>query len=252
MSGFLAAAGMAMLVAACVPGPATLIAASPPALTVSGSEHYAAIPDHGFVVPAVPVEKMAPEFLRQTVDYPTDLPAGTVIIDPSAKHLYLITGRNRAVRYGIAVGRAGFGWSGEAEIAGRTTWPMWTPPPEMILRRPELAKFRNGEPGGLENPLGARALYLQTNGIDYGYRIHGTPEWDSIGQNASSGCIRMLNQDVMELYDRIPDGTRVIVLTEAGEFPARLMLPPPAPRLTAKRPAPPPPDLLVEPAAGPV
>ena len=193
--------------------------------------HYAAVEDEGKTVPAIPVAEIPASFQRQVVDYPTDQPVGTVIIDPSTKHLYLVEGGNKALRYGIAVGRAGFGWSGEADIAGRTTWPKWIPPYEMIDRRPELEKFRDvGQPGGLTNPLGARALYLKTNGVDYGYRIHGTPEWESIGQNASSGCIRMLNQDVMDLYTRVPDGTHVIVLTEDGQFPTELHVPSPTPK----------------------
>lgn len=107
----------------------------------------------------------------------------------------------------------------------------------MIGRRPELEKFRDvGQPGGLTNPLGARALYLKTNGVDYGYRIHGTPEWDSIGHNASSGCIRMINQDVMDLYSRVPDGTHVVVLTEDGQFPSKLSVPPPAPKVRKPKP----------------
>ena len=209
---------------------------SPLALT-SSEMHYAAVPDRDFIVPKVPVEKIDSEMLRQEVAYPTTRPVGTIIIDPSTKHLYLITQKNRALRYGISVGKAGFGWSGEADITGRTHWPTWTPPPEMIVRRPELAKFKNGQPGGLENPLGARALYLKTNGVDYGYRIHGTPEWASIGHNASSGCIRMINQDVMDLYERVPDGTHVVVLTEVGGFPEKLSVPKPRPKV-AKKPKP--------------
>ncbi|MEO8243961.1 MAG: L,D-transpeptidase [bacterium] len=207
-----------------------------PAVFAGDQEHYAAVPDEGKTIPAVPVDKVPPEYQRQTVAYETDQPTGTIIIDPSTKHLYLITAPHQAVRYGIAVGRAGFGWSGEADIVGRTTWPKWIPPHEMIDRRPELEKFRDvGQPGGLTNPLGARALYLKTNGVDYGYRIHGTPEWESIGHNASSGCIRMINQDVMDLYNRVPDGTHVVVLTDSGAFPTKLTVPPPVP---AKKPKP--------------
>lgn len=191
---------------------------------------YAAKTDPQFTVPAIPVEKVPQEFQRQTVAYETDQPAGTIIINPSARHLYLITGKNKAVRYGIAVGRAGFQWSGEAVITDRKNWPSWTPPKEMIERKPELAKWEKGQPGGLENPLGARALYLTTNGIDYGYRIHGTPEWHSIGKNASSGCIRMINQDVMDLFDRVPNGTKVVVLNADGSMPKGLTLPPPQPK----------------------
>ncbi len=201
------------------------------------AEHYSALPDNGFTVPAVPVAEVAPGMLQQEVPYRTDQALGTIIIDPSTKHLYLITAKNRALRYGIAVGRAGFGWSGEADIAGRTTWPTWIPPHEMIARRPELERFRDvGQPGGVKNPLGARALYLKTNGVDYGYRIHGTPEWDSIGHNASSGCIRMINQDVMDLYNRVPDGTHVVVLTEDGQFPSKLTVPPPSPKAHKPKP----------------
>jgi lipoprotein-anchoring transpeptidase ErfK/SrfK len=202
------------------PGAQTVVAS-----TVS-AEHYNAVPDNGFTVPAVPVAEVPTEMLQQEVSYPTTQAVGTIIIDPSTKHLYLITGKNRALRYGIAVGRAGFGWSGEADIVGRTTWPKWIPPHEMIDRRPELERYRDvGQAGGVTNPLGARALYLKTNGVDYGYRIHGTPEWDSIGHNASSGCIRMINQDVMDLYNRVPDGTHVVVLTEDGQRPTALSVP---------------------------
>jgi lipoprotein-anchoring transpeptidase ErfK/SrfK len=188
--------------------------------------HYGPVVDNGLNVPAIPVEQVPPAYQRQIVNHETDQPPGTIIIDPSTKHLYLVAANNKAMRYGIAVGRAGFAWSGVADITSRTTWPKWTPPYEMIDRNPALEKFRDvGQPGGLTNPLGARALYLTTNGVDYGYRIHGTPEWNSIGSNASSGCIRMINQDVMDLYNRVPDGTRVVVLTEDGQFPTRLSVP---------------------------
>ena len=197
---------------------------------------YSAKADPQFTVPAVPVEKVPQEFQRQTVAYETDQPAGTIIINPAARHLYLVTGKNTAVRYGIAVGRAGFQWSGEALITGRKIWPTWTPPKEMIERKPELAKWEKGQPGGLENPLGARALYLTTNGVDYGYRIHGTPEWNSIGKNASSGCIRMINQDVMDLFDRVPDGTKVVVLNADGSMPHGLTLPPPPKKKAVEKP----------------
>ena len=191
---------------------------------------YSAKADNQFNVPAVPVEKVPQQFQRQTVAYETDQPVGTIIIDPASKHLFLVAGKNKAIRYGISVGKAGFQWSGEALITGRKPWPTWTPPKEMIERKPELSKWEKGQPGGLDNPLGARALYLTTNGIDYGYRIHGTPEWNSIGSNASSGCIRMINQDVIDLYERVPDNTKVIVLNADGSMPKGLTLPPPQPK----------------------
>ncbi len=194
---------------------------------VDNSVIYAATMDGDFQIPAVPVSKVPAPLQRQMVDYAAPDAPGTIIIDPANKSLHLVTGPGRAVRYGIAVGKAGFEWSGEATITGRKTWPTWTPPKEMISRKPELAKWEEGQPGGPTNPLGARALYLTTNGVDYGYRIHGTPEWNSIGRNASSGCIRMINQDVMDLYSRVPDGARVIVLNRDGSRPSGLQLPPP-------------------------
>ncbi len=248
MLKFLAASAMMGSLAACVPElGVNMSATSPaqPAVVAVDPAHYAAQPDESYTVPAVPVAEVPEEFQRQTVDYTSDEPVGTIIIDPGSKHLYLVTARNQALRYGIAVGRSGFGWSGEADIVGRTTWPKWIPPYEMIDRRPELEKFRDvGQPGGLTNPLGARALYLKTNGVDYGYRIHGTPEWESIGHNASSGCIRMINQDVMDLYNRVPDGTHVVVLNEDGSFPTKLTVPvvkKPAVKKAATPAAPPPP-----------
>ncbi len=253
MTKLLTVASLFLALAGCEMEPGTTGGQTAPSLTAAGaidSAHYGPVADGSYAVPAIPVSKVPVEYQRQLVNYETDQPQGTVIIDPSTKHLYLITAKGRALRYGIAVGRAGFGWSGEADIVDRTTWPKWIPPYEMIDRRPELEKFRDiGQPGGLTNPLGARALYLQTNGVDYGYRIHGTPEWESIGHNASSGCIRMMNQDVMDLYNRVPDGTHVIVLTEAGQFPTGLHVPP---KPAVKKPVmvePPPP---IEPGHGPI
>lgn len=236
--GLLAGVVVTMGLAGCQMDPA-LMGTAPVAVSraaLNDPTHYGAVLDNGLQVPAIPVEQVPADFQRQVVNYESDQPVGTIIIDPSTKHLYLVTAPKKALRYGIAVGRAGFGWSGTADVVSRTAWPKWTPPYEMIDRTPELEQFRDvGQPGGLTNPLGARALYLETNGFDYGYRIHGTPEWNSIGSNASSGCIRMINQDVMDLYNRVPDGTRVVVLTEDGQFPNRLTVPPiPAPKKPAE------------------
>jgi lipoprotein-anchoring transpeptidase ErfK/SrfK len=227
---------------ACIPvdGPEGVVpvaAAVPPPAPVADTV-YVSRQDGAFSIPALPVEQIPEEFRRQTVAYVSDHAPGTIIVNPAAKHLLFITGPDQAIRYGIAVGKAGFEWSGEAVVSGRRTWPNWTPPPEMIARKPELAKWAGGQPGGPDNPLGARALYLTTNGVDYGYRIHGTPEWKSIGRNASSGCIRMINQDVIDLYARVPEGARVIVMTRDGQMPTGLSLPPPAPKPAAVRPKP--------------
>lgn len=224
-----------LFLAACVPDQSLIDAglAKPPEAKVE-SGVYVSRQDGSFTLPAIPLEKLPVEYQRQTVYFPTEEVPGTIIINPAEKHLYYVTGKNTALRYGIAVGRAGFEWSGEAIISKRQPWPTWTPPPEMIERKPELAKWEKGQPGGPENPLGARALYLTTDGRDYGFRIHGTPEWESIGHNASSGCIRMINQDIIDLYGRAPDGAKVIVLTRDGQVPTRLSLPPPAPKKVAK------------------
>ncbi|MFN3722373.1 MAG: L,D-transpeptidase [Paracoccaceae bacterium] len=251
MSRFALRALLAMTVTAglgaCVPtttptGDAASAVAQPLVAPASVPQEgvYLATSDNGIAIPAIDPAKVPAQFQRQVVDFPSTEAPGTVIINPASKHLYFITGDNKAIRYGIAVGAAGFQWSGQAKVTNRRQWPTWTPPKEMIERKPELSKWEKGQPGGPTNPLGSRALYLTTNGVDYGYRIHGTPDWWSIGKNASSGCIRMINQDVIDLYNRVPEGAKVIVLTAKGEVPKGLTLPPPAPKkkAPAAKPAP--------------
>src|SRR5215471_6833873 len=143
-------------------------------------------------------------YQRQLVFYRSLEPPGTIIVETSERHLYLIQSETRALRYGIGVGREGFTWQGLLKISRKAEWPDWIPPPEMIARQPYLPRFMGGGPG---NPLGARALYLG-NTI---YRIHGTNQPQTIGQSVSSGCFRLVNSDVIDLYDRIPVGTKVIV-----------------------------------------
>ena len=218
--------------AACVPGTTTgTPPVSAPPVSTTDDAAYVSRKDGAFTLPAIDVAKVPPQFRRQSVAFATVEAPGTIIINPASRVLHLVTGKNKAIRYGIAVGRAGFEWSGVAVVSERKHWPTWTPPAEMIARKPELAKFEKGQPGGLTNPLGARALYLTSNGVDYGYRIHGTPEWQSIGSNASSGCIRMINQDVIDLFDRVPSGAKVIVLNADGSMPSSLKLPPPTPKI---------------------
>ena len=173
--------------------------------------------------PGTPVVRVAqmpktvkPQFKRQSVRLVTTEAPGTIIIDTNHKYLYLVEGRNRATRYGIGVGREGFGWNGRANIRRKAEWPTWTPPAEMIRRQPELREYARGMPGGLENPLGARAMYLYQGDRDTLYRIHGTNEPLTIGTRVSSGCIRMINQDVIDLYRRVPTGSRVVVLADTG------------------------------------
>ncbi len=238
----MAAILVSLALAACVPDAGMIEAglAQPPAPKLV-PDAYGARSDSGFAIPALPVEEIPAQFQRQAVYFPSDEAPGTIIINPSQRLLHLITGKNQAMRYGIAVGRDGFQWSGEAIVAERKLWPTWTPPEEMIERDPKLAKWEKGQPGGPTNPLGSRAIYLTSNGIDYGYRIHGTPDWKSIGRNASSGCIRMINQDVMDLYEKVGTGTKVIVLNADGSTPTEMNLPPPQPKkikVQAAAPAP--------------
>jgi lipoprotein-anchoring transpeptidase ErfK/SrfK len=153
-----------------------------------------------------------PQFMRQIVRFDTEETPGTVIVDSAAKHLYFVLPGGHAIRYGVGVGREGFGWAGTVRVGAKQEWPTWTPPAEMIERRPELIQYAGGMPGGEGNPLGARALYLFEGGRDTMFRIHGTNEPWSIGQNVSSGCIRMLNEDVTELYSMVDVNTKVIVM----------------------------------------
>lgn len=173
---------------------------------------YSSVTDAGYVLPAIPVQKIASQYHRQVVKYQTAEVPGTIVVDTENKFLYLVEPDGKAMRYGIGVGRDGFRWQGNAKIAMKREWPTWTPPAPMIKRQPELAKYASGMSPGLNNPLGPRALYLYKGGSDTGYRLHGTPEWWSIGTNVSSGCIRMLNQDIMDLYDRTDLGAKVVVL----------------------------------------
>ena len=165
-------------------------------------------PDQRFVEPTIEQPATAqrdPRFQRQIVAYTGAEAAGTIIIDTPNTYLYFVLGNGRAVRYGIGVGREGFTWSGVQSVTKKAEWPDWTPPPEMLERQPYLPRFMAGGPG---NPLGARAMYLGGTV----YRIHGTNAPDTIGQHVSSGCIRLVNEDVIDLYSRVNVGTKVIVM----------------------------------------
>ena len=156
---------------------------------------------------------VASKWLPQTVSFRGRYAPGTIVVDPRRHFLYLVQGRGQARRYGVGVGKAGRAWSGSATIQRKAKWPYWTPTKNMIRREPEkYAHLAAGLPGGPGNPLGARALYLYRNGRDTYYRIHGTNQPWSIGQSVSSGCIRMLNEHVSDLYERVPIGARVVVL----------------------------------------
>lgn len=173
---------------------------------------YTAQRDGSHTIPAVPIQEI-PAFLhRQVVPFETTEIPGAIVIQNQNRLLHLILPDGYALRYGISVGREGFGWTGDSTIYRTAHWPTWTPPPEMIRREPHLERWKDGQPGGPNNPLGARALYLLTDGRDQGYRIHGTPEWRSIGRFASSGCFRMLHHDVIDLHRRVRVRARVVVV----------------------------------------
>jgi lipoprotein-anchoring transpeptidase ErfK/SrfK len=180
---------------------------------------YGEIDDDGYEIPAVRTDLINPAFLRQKVAYDGREAQGSIIIDPSSRHLFYVEGGGRATRYGVGVGREGFGWSGVATVRRKSEWPSWTPPSQMIRRQPELEEFADGMPGGLDNPLGARAMYLYQGDRDTLYRIHGTNEPETIGTRVSSGCIRLINQDVIDLYDRVHIGSKVVVLASNWSDP---------------------------------
>ncbi len=165
------------------------------------------------VAPKVRNKEVPAKFQRRSVRFATNEAPGTIIVDTNNKFLYYVDGKNRATRYGIGVGREGFGWSGEVKIGRKAEWPTWTPPAEMRAREARRGiKLPVVMPGGKDNPLGARALYLYKGGRDTIFRIHGTNQPWSIGLNLSSGCIRMMNKDVEHLYARAAVGTKVVVI----------------------------------------
>lgn len=174
---------------------------------------YAEKLDHGFRVAAVDVSKLPAEHYRQEVDYVTLEPPGTVVVDQTDRFLYFVMPGGRAMRYAVAVGPASRNFTGTAMIDRKASWPRWTPTDNMIKRSPEhYGRFKDGVDGGPGNPMGARALYIQKDGIDTYYRVHGTNDPSSIGKAVSAGCIRLLNQDAMDLYERVQIGARIVVL----------------------------------------
>lgn len=173
---------------------------------------YGPLLEERFPIPAVDLSQVDERYLRRQVDYNTSENVGTVIVDTISFYLYHVQENGKAMRYGVGLGRQGFEWSGRANIAWKRAWPTWTPPSEMIARQPELEQYRQGMEPGLENPLGSRALYIFQNNVDTLYRLHGTNEVWSIGRAVSSGCVRLLNQDVIDLYGRVANGSSIMVV----------------------------------------
>jgi lipoprotein-anchoring transpeptidase ErfK/SrfK len=173
---------------------------------------YGPVADKKFPIPASDFTKVDPKYYRRTVRYETREAPGTIIVDPGNYYVYRVEGDGEATRYGANVGREGFLWSGDAYVGRKAEWPTWTPPAEMIKRQPEAAKYARGMPGGLDNPLGARTLYLYQNGRYTLYTIYASSDPETIGTNLTSGCTGLMTQDMIDLYDRTEVGTKVIVL----------------------------------------
>ena len=171
-----------------------------------------ALSDEPFPVQDSDAQKIDYKFRRREVDYETQETAGTIVVDPRRRFLYHVLGNGRAMRYGVAVGKSSKAWSGEAVIKRMAKWPVWVPTPEHLEAIPSLAKYINGMPGGPDNPMGARAMYLYQGDVDTINRIHGGAKPTQVGRKATAGCIGLLNVDVIHLYDRVAIGTRVVML----------------------------------------
>ena len=188
-------------------------APSPKSTTPGTLPGYEGVQDGNFFIPQVNENHLRDGVPRKQVGYAGDERPGSIVIDPYVRKLYYVLDDGQAMQYSIAVGRAGLGFKGSAVVRRKEEWPAWTPTANMVRSMPEMyAEYAGGLPGGLENPLGARALYLYRNGRDTYYRIHGTTEPSSIGKSVSNGCIRMLNDHVIQLYEQVPAGTPVLVL----------------------------------------
>jgi len=168
------------------------------------------LPGEPFAVADDDDQKVEYKYRRQVVDYPSQAQPGTVVVNTFWHWLYLTLGNNKAVRFGIGTGKYG-DWKGETVVGRMEKWPIWTPTPDHLKRRPDLIQYINGMPGGLKNPMGARAIYLYANNADTTYRIHGTDVPEHIGTKSTAGCFAMFNADVIWLYDRVKMGTRVVV-----------------------------------------
>lgn len=221
----LLAAAAAATATATLPGCTTteVVSVTPeagkPSVDAGYARMYRAMPEEDYPIPAVDLSKVKQRFYRQLVDDPTGERPGTIVIDTSAFFLYLVLPDRKAMRYGVGLGRQGFTWSGAGVVQYKRRWPRWTPPEEMIARQPELEKYSAANGGmdpGLDNPLGARALYIFQDGLDTLYRIHGSPEYWTIGKAVSSGCVRLINQDIIDLSDRVSTPAPIIVRGSAS------------------------------------
>jgi lipoprotein-anchoring transpeptidase ErfK/SrfK len=205
-----AAFGLLAFTAGCASREDRLIAENP-GLTRDLAAHYGPRPNETHPLPPLELDGIDTRLLKQDVPYPGRERPGTVVVDRGDRFLYLVQPGGRAIRYGVGVGREGMRYAGSARIGRKAEWPRWTPTANMIAYDPRNAEWAGGKEGGLGNPLGARALYLYEGSRDTMFRIHGTTEPETIGTAVSSGCIRMFNHDVIDLYDRVATGTPVLV-----------------------------------------
>ncbi|MGL4438525.1 MAG: L,D-transpeptidase [Bosea sp. (in: a-proteobacteria)] len=210
--------GAAALLGACTPPDAPDIQSPPTPTRLTGLPEfdpdliYASMPDERFPLDGADLREVDEQFLRTIAEAPAGFAPGTIVIDTSDRFLYLVQSGGSAIRYGVGVGRQGASWRGRARVGRKAMWPGWTPTATMIRNDPEKnGPWAGGMQGGPDNPLGARALYLYDGSRDTMYRIHGTNEPWSIGQNVSSGCIRLINHDIIDLHARVPEGTTVVV-----------------------------------------
>jgi lipoprotein-anchoring transpeptidase ErfK/SrfK len=206
--------GVCLLLAGCVTAPqGRLSGIQQGADSSQYASIYGATVDGSHAIPALELEQVDRDLLRQEVTFPAQYRPGTIVVNVTERRLYLVQRAGRALRYAVGVGREpALNFRGSAVIGSKTAWPRWIPTADMIKRIPRYAAYAGGMPGGLENPLGARALYLYVGNRDSYFRIHGTNEPTTIGSAVSSGCIRMFNQDVIDLYNRVPLGAPVVVL----------------------------------------
>ena len=204
--------GAACVLAGCQARPSAIaLAPAPPPIDPDLEASYASFVDGGYEIEGLDLSRINPSLLRRRVPDPTGERPGTLVVDAGRRRLYLVEDNGTALRYGIGVGREGLEWSGRAVIGRKAAWPSWRPTADMIRRDPSNAEWAEGMEGGLDNPLGARALYLYRDGRDTLYRLHGTNEPWSIGRAVSSGCIRLFNHDIVDLHARVPVGAPVLV-----------------------------------------
>jgi len=206
--------GSPFALAGCVRSEPQGASLSSPLFDASYVSMYAQVDTEPFPVPAIDLTTVDPAFLRREVAYRINEAPGTIVVDSGARYAYLVLENGRALRYGVGVGKQeAFNFRGGVTVARKAEWPGWRPTPDMIKREPErYGPLKDGLPGGTGNPLGPRALYLYRDGQDTYYRLHGTVEPWTIGTMVSSGCVRLLNQDIMDLYRRVPVGAKVVVL----------------------------------------